>query len=87
MNNDLDSNYLYESSVNSYITIEDNHNNEEIPKTLGDLMVSKIDHLFIGFEPLKYSFDFLHRFMNYFEEYRHKFPIFVEKDSCMPIYF
>lgn len=73
-NNDLDSDYSDESSAKSYLTIEVKHNNEEIGKTLGDLMISKIDHLFIGFEPLKFSFDFLHRFMNDIAEYRHKFP-------------
>ena len=43
------------------------------------LCFQKIDHLFIRFEPLKFSFDFLHRFMNYIAEYRHKFPNFLGK--------
>ena len=42
-------------------------------------MISKIDHLFIGFEPLKFSFDFWHRFMNYIAEFRHIFPNFLGK--------
>jgi len=79
IDNDLNSDYSSKSSAKSYLTIEVKHNKKKIGKTFGDLMISKIDHLFIGFVPLKFSFDFWHRFMNYIAEFRHIFPNFLGK--------
>ncbi len=56
----------------SFPTLKIKKNNIEKGKTVGKLMISKIDHLFIGFTPL--FIKLIHRFTNYIANFRQKFP-------------
>ena len=52
-------------------------NDIEKGKTLGKIMISKIDHLYIGFTPL--FIKAIHRFTNYIANFRQKYPNLLAK--------
>jgi hypothetical protein len=74
LNNSLDSINSNELNEIPSISIKVKKNNIEKGKTVGELMISKIDHLYIGLAPLKFSCKWLHRLSNYFANFRKKFP-------------
>ena len=63
------------TTSNSSPTFRIKKNDIEKGKTIGNLMTSKIDHLYIGFTPL--FFRAIHRFTNSITNFRKKYPNFT----------